>query len=100
MTTILLGPQRFLTTAGSAMRSLGVDGQVAVVTAGWRDREGDDSELDEVMQGRTSNLALYNRLLDVLAADDHFAKHALAHREAMGEVAGVYSTRLQRALDS
>lgn len=100
MTTMLLGPQRFLTTAGSAMRSLGVMGDVAIVTAGWQDREGDDAEVDEVMQGRTSNLELYRRLLDVLAADDHFATHALAHREAMAELAGVYSTRLQRALDS
>ncbi len=100
MTTVLLGPQRFRTTAGSAMRSLGVTGHVAIVTAGWQDREGDDSEVAEVMQGRTSNLELYRRLLDVLAADDHFAKTALAHRDAMGELAGIYSTRLQRALDS
>ena len=39
MTTILLGPQRFLTTAGTVVRSLGVDGPVATVTAGWWDRQ-------------------------------------------------------------
>ncbi len=100
MTTVLLGPQRFLTTAGTVVRSLQADGPIATVTAGWRDREGDDAELDEVMDGRTRNLGLYRRLLDVLEADTDFSAAALAHREAMDELAGVYSVRLQRALDS
>ena len=100
MTTILLGPQRFLTTAGTVVRSLHVDGPIATVTAGWRDREGDDAELDEVMNQRSRNLGLYRRLLDVLETDPSFGAAALAHREAMDELAGVYSVRLQRALDS
>jgi hypothetical protein len=100
MTTILLGPQRFLTTAGTAVRSLQVDGQVATVTAGWQEREGDDAELDEVLGGRTANLGLFQRLNDVLEADAGFAAAALAHRDAMDELAGIYSLRLQRTLDS
>jgi hypothetical protein len=100
MTTILLGPQRFLTTAGTVVRSLGVDGPVATVTAGWWDREVDDAELDEVMDHRSHNLGLYGRLLDVLDTDQHFSAAALAHREAMDELAGVYSMRLQRTLDT
>jgi hypothetical protein len=100
MTTILLGPQRFLTTAGAVVRSLGREGTVAAVTAGWQDREGDDAELDEVMDGRSRNLGLYGRLTDVLETDPHFAAEALAQRDAMDELAGIYSMRLQRALDT
>jgi hypothetical protein len=100
MTTILLGPQRFLTTAGAAVRSLGVESHVATVTAGWQDREGDTAELDEVMDGRSRNLGLYGRLTDVLDTDPHFAAEALAHRDAMDELVGIYSVRLQRALES
>lgn len=100
MTTVLLGPQRFLTTAGTVVRSLRVDGPVATVTAGWRDREVDDAELHEVMDQRSCNLGLYGRLLDVLETDTEFGAAALAHRNAMDELAGVYAVRLQRALDS
>jgi hypothetical protein len=100
MTTVLLGPQRFLTTAGTVVRSLAGEGHVATITAGWQDREADDAELDEVMGHRSRNLGLYGRLLDVLDHDPRFRDAALAHREAMDELAGVYSVRLQRALDS
>lgn len=100
MTTILLGPQRFRTTAGTAVRSLGVEGDIATVTAGWQDREGDDAELHEVLDGRSRNLGLFHRLADVLDTDPHFAAAALAHRDAVDELAGIYSQRLQHALES
>ena len=82
------------------MRSLQVDGPVATVTAGWQEREGEDAELDEVLGGRSHNLGLFGRLTDVLDTDARFASAALAHRDAMDELAGIYSLRLQRTLDS
>lgn len=100
MRTFLLGPQRFLTTAGTVVRSVAPDGPVATVTAGWQDRESADDELHEVMAGRSRNLELYRRLTEVIETDEHFAEEALAHRDAMDELAGIYSIRLQRALDS
>jgi Peptidase family S51 len=104
MRTILLGPQRFLTTAGTVVRTLLEDGPadapVATVTAGWQDREPADGELDDVLDGRSRNLHLYGRLSDVLTHDEHFSEQALAHRDAMDELAGLYSLRLQRALES
>lgn len=100
VTTILLGPQRFRTTAGAAVRSLGVEGPVATITAGWEDRERDDAELDQVLDGRSRNLGLYARLADVLTKDPTVAAATLAHRDAMEELAGLYSLRLQRALES
>ena len=100
MRTVLLGPQRFLTTAGTVVRSVAPDGPVATVTAGWQDRESADDELHEVMEGRSRNLHLYGRLTDVITTDEHFAGHALAQRDAMDELAGIYSLRLQHALES
>ncbi len=100
MPTVLLGPQRFLTTAGTVVRGLRPEGPVATVTAGWQDREPADDELDEVMGGRSRNLHLYGRLTNVLETDEHFAGEALAHRDAMDELAAIYSLRLQRSLDS
>ena len=100
MPTLLLGPQRFLATAGNAVRSVAPEGPVATVTAGWQDREPADDELDEVMDGRSRNLHLYARLSEVLSTQEPFALEALAHRDAMDELAGIYSLRVQRALES
>lgn len=99
MTTILLGPQRFLRTAGSAVRSVAPSGTVATVTAGWRDREGDDAELDEALDGRSHNLRLFERFVDVLAKDSGFATAALAYNQGIDEAAALYTLRLQRTLD-
>ena len=100
MKTILLGPQRFRTTVGTAIRTVAPEGPIATVTAGWRDRESDTDELDATLEGRGRHLNLYGRLQDVLDTDPTFATAALAHRDAIDELAGIYSIRLQRALDS
>jgi hypothetical protein len=100
MTTVLLGPQRFRTTVGGVIRTVAPEGPVATVTAGWRDRESDTNELDATLEGRGRHLRLYGRLTDVLDSDPWFAEAALAHRDAVDELAGIYSLRLQRALDS
>ena len=97
-TTILLGPQRFLTTAGAVVRGLGTDGPVATVTAGWEDREGDDGELQEVMDGRSRNLQLYGRMIEVLTQDARVAEVAMAVQDATRDLASVYSARLHHAL--
>jgi len=97
--TILLGPQRFMTTAGTALRSLGVEGPVATVNAGWEEREDAVGELDEVLGGHTRHLRLYHRTLDVIAKDDRFAAAALAFRDSHDELLSWYRLRLQNALD-
>ena len=100
MKTVLLGPQRFRTTVGAAIRTAAPEGPIATVTAGWRDRESETTELDATLEGRGRHLYLYGRLNDVLDSDQPFATAALAHRDAVDELAGIYSARLQRALDS
>ncbi len=97
--TTLLGPQRFLTTAGSVVRALGSEGPVAAVTAGWEEREGDDTELQEVMDGRVVNLRLHERMMSLLAQDAPFATAAITLRNAMDDLAGVYSIRLHHGLE-
>ena len=98
MKTVLLGPQRFRTTVGAVIRTVAPEGTVATVTAGWQDRESDTRELDATLEGRGRHLNLYGRLVDVLDSDPRFAGAALAYRDAVDELAGIYSFRLQRAL--
>ena len=100
MRTVLLGPQRFRTTLGQVIGAVVPDGAVATVTAGWQDREGNTGELDAILGGRGRHLNLYGRLSDVLETDRRFAEAALAHRDAVDELAGIYSARLHSALES
>ncbi len=98
--TYLLGPQRFLTTAGLVVRGLGEDGPVATITAGWQERESDDAELDAVMDGRARNLRLYARMMEVIERDPDVAGTVLALRDAIDDLAGAYGVRLHHALDA
>lgn len=98
--TYLLGPQRFLTTAGAVVRSLDTEGPVATIAAGWEEREVDDGELDEVLDGRSRNLHLFGRLLDVLERDPVLAAAVTRLNEDMLELAGTYVTRLGFALEA
>jgi hypothetical protein len=98
--THLLGPQRFLTTAGAVVRGLDVEGPVATITAGWEERESDDGELDSVLDGRSQNLRLFGRMMDVLEGDPEVAAAALALRDAVDDLAGTYAIRLHHALDA
>lgn len=99
-TTILLGPQRFTTTVGSTVRSLGVTGRIAMVNSGWEERESDDAELAGHLDGRGVNLRLHHRMLDVLTKDKHFAAAALAFRDRVDELRAFYGIRLQAATDA
>jgi hypothetical protein len=99
MRTVLLGPQRFMTTAGTALRSLEVDGPVATITAGWEEREDVVDELDQVLGGNPRHLRLYHRMLDVIEKDPVFAAAALAFRDRHDELISLYRLRLQNATD-
>src|SRR5205814_1280869 len=68
---VLLGPQRLAPTLSVALREAGFpdDSPIALVTAGWQEREGEDGELREHLGGRGVNLELYARALRVSEAD-------------------------------
>ena len=97
MRVILLGPQR-RPTVDTAIRSLGLDGPVATITAGWQEREADDGELSGLLGGRATNLGLYRRWLDT---QDRDPGYAAAERRVQGELAelqDIYLLRLDHAL--
>ena len=79
MTVTVLGPQRRPTVGP-------VGAGAATVTAGWREREADDAELDGLLGGRTVNLRLHARWLDVLENDPELADAELNHRAGLEEL--------------
>jgi hypothetical protein len=82
----------------SVVRSLNIDGPIATITAGWQEREPDDSELSERLGRRDVNLALYRRWLDVLERDLVFAAAERRLRELRDEIQQLYLLRLEHAL--
>jgi hypothetical protein len=94
---ILLGPQRRPTLDG-VIRSLGLSGPVATVTAGWQEREPDDVLLGTLLGGRAVNLALYRRWLDVQDRDPEYSAGARRLADTVGELQDLYLLRLDYAL--
>jgi hypothetical protein len=94
---VVLGPQR-RPTLDSVVRSLGLAGPIATVTAGWQEREPDDAELDTLVEGRGANLRLHARWQDVLAKDPEYAAAELEHRAALRELQELYLVQLDGTL--
>lgn len=96
----LLGPQRDSTGARAAVAELLPDGPIATINAGWREREDETTELDDVLGGRMRNLELYRRWREMRAADADFDAAEVRLRRVLGELQTVYQIRLRHALDT
>lgn len=98
-TVTLLGPQRLRPTVVAEVDHHGIDGTVAVVTAGWQEREDEVGELGEHLGRPLVNLRLYRRLDEVFAADRELF---IAHRERQERLRAMqqlYRYRLDFALE-
>lgn len=92
----LLGPQHTQPTVARVLRDLGVRGPVAVVTAGWQERETDAGVIPEL--GLPSvNLTLHRRADEVFAADVEFAGAYKARQARLKTMQDFYRVRLDHA---
>jgi hypothetical protein len=94
---VVLGPQR-RPTLDRVIRTLDIEGPIATVTAGWREREPDDAELDGYLGGRGANLRLYARWLDVLERDPELADAEREHRTVVDQLQELYLVQLDAVL--
>ncbi len=97
---VLLGAQRFEPTLGSVVDRLGIRGRIALITAGWQEREAEDDELSAHLGGHTVNLALHARGNAVFAADHELS---VAHRERqvlLRHLQEIYRIRLEHAFEA
>lgn len=93
----VLGPQRRPTLQRVAA-DLDAGASIAIVTAGWREREGEDEELRGLLGGRGVNLGLHGRWLDVLDHDPELAAALREHDTVLDELQQVYLVQLDAAL--
>jgi hypothetical protein len=84
----------------AVVRSLGLDGPVATITAGWQEREADDGELSRRLDGRDTALELYRRWLDVQDRDPVYAAGERALQGVLAELQDTYLLRLDYALQA
>lgn len=71
-TVALLGPQRLHPIVSRVVDELAPEGPLAVVTAGWQERESEVDELAEHVQRPVVNLRLYARAEKLFAAHPEF----------------------------
>ena len=95
----LLGPQRD-PRLRSTITTLGLQGcHFATITAGWRDRESEDTLLVEELGGRATNLHLWGLMQEVWEADPELHRADRERRSAMGEMQALYLIGLEQAAE-
>ncbi len=95
MTVVLLGPQRFDPTVAVAAEAVGITGRIALVTAGWQEREAEDGDLMDHLGGRSVNLELHRRADDVFKRDPELAKAYRARQDRLRQLQDFYRVRLE-----
>ncbi|MBD0292547.1 MAG: hypothetical protein ICV70_03090 [Jiangellaceae bacterium] len=97
MRATVLGPQR-RPTVDRVVADVVPEGPIATVTAGWREREDDVTELDRLLGGRSVPLRLHSRWLNVLDHDPEYATAEREHRATLDELQALYVVQLDHAL--
>lgn len=96
----LLGPQRE-PHLKDVVRSLDLQGsRFATITAGWREREGEDEILDAELGGNTVNLRLWRLLQQLWEADPELAAADRQRRHVLTEMQELYVIGLQKAAEA
>lgn len=99
-TLTLLGPQRLEPMLREEFDRQQIGGTVAVITAGWQEREAENDELQEHLGRQVIDLRLHSRA-DRLFAEDSalFAAHR-ARQDRLQEIQQIYRLRLSFTLDA
>ncbi len=97
---VLLGPQRFKPTLSSALSSLDIEGALAVITAGWQEREGEVEELDEHVGFESTDLRLYERFDRVMAEDPELFEALRRRQDRLQQLQELYRVRLSHTLEA
>ncbi|MEO6593126.1 MAG: Type 1 glutamine amidotransferase-like domain-containing protein [Planctomycetota bacterium] len=95
---ILLGPQRHVPIVRAAVETLVPEarsGPLAVVTAGWEERESEEQELREHVQRPLHNLAIWERVERIFERDPELLEAMRQRHDRLRSVQERYRLRLQ-----
>ncbi len=94
----LLGPQRVRSNLAETLAFLEATGPVAVITAGWEEREDELEVLHATITQPTINLRLHARLEHALAQDEPLREAWQRRNERLLTMQQLYRRRLDHAL--
>lgn len=95
---VLLGPQRLQPTLNKAVAAARVNGPLAVITAGWEERESEDQEMRDHLGAHTVNLKIYERAEDVMARDPELGAAIRERQDRIRIQHELYRMRLAHAM--
>ncbi|MEM7583152.1 MAG: Type 1 glutamine amidotransferase-like domain-containing protein [Acidobacteriota bacterium] len=90
----LLGPQRLRPEVAAACDRLGIDGQVAAITAGWQEREAEVDEMREHLGRPVVDLMLHQRCESVFVENPELFKAHRARQDRLRKMQRLYRYRL------
>ncbi len=96
----LLGPQHVVPTAGRLLSELRVTGKVALITAGWQERETDDQALVAELGVPAVNLTLHARSEEVFARDTELAAAYKERQTRLRLLQDFYRVRLEHTAEA
>lgn len=91
---ILLGPQSPAANLRQAVDSIDAEGPVVVITAGWRDSEGEIEELRDDIGRPVEDLMLYHRAEEIFAREPDLLEMKRERQDQLRELQGLYRIRL------
>ena len=98
---VLLGAQRFDPTLAAAVAQQQVTGRIALITAGWQEREGEDDELRSHLMPRDMvNLRLHARGEELFSEDPELRAAHRQRGEALRHRQDFYRIRVEHALEA
>jgi hypothetical protein len=100
-TVVLLGPQRAAPILDTVCDELGLDGKhgpLALVTAGWEEREAEDEPVRAFLEVPLENLALHQRAARVFDEDPELFAALRRRHDRMRRLRTIYRRRLDHAM--
>lgn len=91
---ILLGPQSPIPNLREAVDAIGPDGPIVIITAGWRDSEGEIDELRADIGRPVEDLHLYQRAEEVFASEPELRALKRKRQNSLMELQRLYRIRL------
>jgi hypothetical protein len=96
----LLGPQGPTPDVGEVLRELGITGPVALVRAGYQERETEDAEMIAALGVPATNLTLHARGNDVFKAAPEYTAAYHTRQQRLRHMQAFYRTRLDGTEDA
>ena len=100
MSLVILGPQRPKANVREALDAAGVEGPVALITAGWRHDEGELSGFKSELNNTLYHLPVYRWFDDFMRSSSDASRAYKARQSEIRRVKEYYRVRLHSALQA